>query len=201
MVSKATFEKAMKAALDGPEVKKIKFGKHEFNVKKSTVTGSRVDGVQVSGRISHHRSFMDDDQVDYKARIQAGQAVTIDQIEFSIDRSFMNKFLGDLVKVLVKFFAEKVEKGLSTQALATRPAEAEARIYEESKKLIDGSWEGEAKMLMVNIVGRQAIRQAQVVYRRTKPGGVKVPPKTMPLPTPAPKPAPRDHRTKGTHTP
>ena len=205
MVSKATFEKAMTAALDGPEVKKIKFEKHEFNVKKATVTASRVDGVHVSGRISHHRSFMDDDQVDYTCRITAGQTVTIDQVDFSISRSIGMKVLGAAWDLLEEWLKERGEgdgQGMSTKALATRSEEAETRIYEDSKKLLDGSWEGEAKMLMVNIVGRHAIRQAQVAYRRTKPGGgAKVPPKTGPRTTPGPERTTRDHRTKGTHTP
>ncbi|MGH9894819.1 MAG: hypothetical protein ACREA0_23140, partial [bacterium] len=70
----SNFEKAMKAAVEGPEVKKIKFEKHEFNVKPVKITGGRVSGGVVKGHISHHLSWRDDDQVHTSSSSSPGSA-------------------------------------------------------------------------------------------------------------------------------
>jgi hypothetical protein len=53
MVNTATFEKAVQAAVKGPEAKKIKFGSHEFNVKPVSISATRAGGKRVKGQISH----------------------------------------------------------------------------------------------------------------------------------------------------
>jgi hypothetical protein len=190
MVSTTNFEKAMKAALEGPEVKKIKIEKHEFNVKPVKSTGDRVTGPMYKGQISHHLAWRDDDQVYYEFQVHAAQRVTIEQVKVQVDESWMQKIVVDLIEslgeALKEWLTEKGKEKLdaSTKALATNSEDAQRRIFEESKHLLDGSWLGEAKFMIVNIAGRLAIRQAQVVYRQTKPptkprGGVVV----------------RDHRT------
>jgi hypothetical protein len=65
-VDKAALDAAIHAALKGPEKKKIKVARHEWNVKKIDIT--RDGGVLVvDGRsghhISHHRAWVPDDQI------------------------------------------------------------------------------------------------------------------------------------------
>ena len=50
-------ETAVKAALNGPEVKKIKVFEHEFNVKPIEVVNLGGGKTYVKGQISHHLSF------------------------------------------------------------------------------------------------------------------------------------------------
>jgi hypothetical protein len=190
MVNTATFEKAVQAAVKGPEAKKIKFGSHEFNVKPVSVSATRAGGKRVKGQISHCLAWRDDDQYHYEFGVFAGQEVTINQVEVSIDGSFMNKILGDLIDALKEWFKteakEKWDEQWTTERLATQSEDAKRRIYEQSKSLLDGSWQGECNFLVVNVAGRLAINEAQVVYRRTKPkGGAVV----------------RDHRTKARTSP
>lgn len=188
-MNRDNFEKAMKAALKGPEVKKIKFDDHEFNVKPVKITGNRATGTVVKGQFSHHLSFRDDDQVYFEFNLVAGQKITIDQVKVEVDGSFMNKIIGDVVSslwdALKDWLTKKGEEKLdfSTQKLATRPEEATEQIFQDAKSLLDGSWLGEAKFMIVNIAGRLAIQTAQVVYRETHPG----PKPTKPTPT-KPKP-------------
>ncbi|MDR4210561.1 methyltransferase, partial [Bacillus thuringiensis] len=49
-------ETAVQAALNGPEVKKIKVFEHEFNVKEIEVVNLGAGKKYVKGQISHHLS-------------------------------------------------------------------------------------------------------------------------------------------------
>jgi len=203
MVNMNAFDKAMKAALSGPEAKKVKVDKHEFNVKKATTSGDRVSGRKVKGQLSHCLALRDDDQIYYECKIQAGQMVSIEQINIRIDESWMNKIARDiwveLKDVIVEALKNKGTAGdtnkgqFELQRLVEEAEDVKKRIFEESKKLLDGSWRGEAYFLILNIVGRHTINEAQTVYRQTRPPTKKPPTRRDPRPT---KPPVRDHRTK-----
>lgn len=161
MVNQAKFEKAMRAALDGPEVKKIKIKDHEFNVKPVTLDrdGSTID---VKGQLSHHLTWRDDDQIHYQFTVVPGQVLSITDIEVNIDRSFMDRAIKVLweevlKEVLVELLKSKVEDELDDVPLssALRVAQNSAEsVYERSQQLLDGSWEGEANFVIVNIAAR-----------------------------------------------
>ncbi|MFP3360336.1 methyltransferase, partial [Planococcus sp. SIMBA_143] len=76
-------ETAVNAALNGPEVKKIKVFEHEFNVKEIEVVNLGAGKKYVQGQISHHLSFRPDDQFYYEFTVQDGKVV--DKPVFSID--------------------------------------------------------------------------------------------------------------------
>jgi hypothetical protein len=158
-VNQANFEKAMNAALQGPEVKKLKFEKHEFNVKP--VKTERKDGtLQVSGRISHHLAWRDDDQYDYRFAVVSGKQVSIQDINVDIDESILSKVFKLGLDLLVEFLKAQLEDelddqtGQTEQALTRSGDQASARVFEESKRLLDGSWQGEANFMVVNIAAR-----------------------------------------------
>ncbi|SHL23904.1 hypothetical protein SAMN04487918_1011834 [Bacillus sp. bc15] len=65
-------ETAVQAALNGPEVKKIKVFEHEFNVKEIEVVNLGAGKKYVKGQISHHLSFRPDDQFYYEFTVQDG---------------------------------------------------------------------------------------------------------------------------------
>lgn len=175
-MNRNNFESAMKAALKGPTVKKIKFEDHEFNVKKVSIGGNRATGTVVKGVIDHHLSLRDDDHVSYQFQLIAGSRVTIEQVKIDVDGSFMNQVINDIVGSLWDAFKDwlvskgKEEVGLDTKELATRPDEAQEQIFRDAQSLLDGSWMGEVKFMIVNIAGRLAIQTAQAVYRETNPG-------------------------------
>ncbi|PEA56876.1 methyltransferase, partial [Bacillus thuringiensis] len=52
--AQSNLETAVQAALNGPEVKKIKVFEHEFNVKEIEVVDRGAAGKDVYGQISHH---------------------------------------------------------------------------------------------------------------------------------------------------
>lgn len=144
----AQFQKAMKAALDGPEAKKIKPEKHEFNVKKVRIV-TTAGGIEVDGssghHISHHRSLRPDDQIFFRCKVDKSGAVR--DLDINFDESWANAFLRKLSEeILDRLFGEK-----SDTPMAHVPAK-------DSEKLLDGSWQGEAKFLIVNIIVHAAAR-------------------------------------------
>jgi hypothetical protein len=170
-VNQANFEKAMNAALQGPEVKKLKFEKHEFNVKPAKI--ERKDGnLQVSGQISHHLAWRDDDQFYYRFSVVSGKQVSIQDIDVDIDESILSKVFKLGLDLLVEFLKKQLEDelddqtGQTEQALTRSGDQASARVFEESKRLLDGSWQGEANFIVVNIAARVGLGVA--AQRRTK---------------------------------
>ena len=162
-VNTAQFQKAMNAALDGPEVKKIKPDKHEFNVKKVRVE-SDANGIVIHGdkghHISHHLTLRDDDQVYFSARVDKTGAVS--ELSVNIDRSWANRGVALLADAVLDRLIGKKSDGGAT----TAPAK-------DSEKLLDGSWEGEAKFLIANIIVHAAARHLPGVTV-TAPGSVPV---------------------------
>jgi len=179
MVNKTNFERAMKAALDGPTVKKLKLERHEFNIKKVTRNGNRW-----SGQISHHLNWRDDDQVNYSFTVSAGKtSISLDKVDISIDASWMNNAGDVLVDIGIGYMTKSYAAWLASSAaqLARLFDDAEETLFQQNQRLLlDGSWQGEAKFMVANIAGRVALREAGAVHRSmpksTRPGKVASPP-------------------------
>jgi hypothetical protein len=204
-VNQGNFEKAMHAALQGPEVKKLKIEKHEFNVKP--IKTQRVAGkLEVGGQISHHLSLRDDDQYRYRFTLVPGQQISIQDVDVDIDRSILSSVFKLGLDLLVKYLSEKLGDklpdlpGQTTQALTTAGDQAATRVFEDSKRLLDGSWEGEANFMVVNIAARLGLgvvaQQRAKVDPMTFARGINTTRPVRPRPVPRPVPAPRDHRTQ-----
>ncbi|HEX8930332.1 MAG TPA: hypothetical protein VGA45_15560, partial [Actinomycetota bacterium] len=106
-VNQANFEKAMHAALQGPEVKKLRLEKHEFNVKPVSITRTS-EGMRVKGQISHHLSFRDDDQYHYSFTVAAGRQVAIEDVEVDVDRSILSSVFKLGLDLLLRYLSEKL---------------------------------------------------------------------------------------------
>jgi hypothetical protein len=205
-VNQANFEKAMHAALQGPEVKKLKLEKHEFNVKPVSITRTS-EGMRVKGQISHHLSFRDDDQYHYSFTVAAGRQVAIEDVEVDVDRSILSSVFKLGLDLLLKYLSEKLGDklpdlpGQTQQALTTAGDQAADRVFEDSQRLLDGSWEGEANFMVVNIASRLGLGAVAQQRAKVDPiGFARGLNSTRPV-RPSPRgPVVRDHRTHS-HTP
>lgn len=85
------YHRAVKAALHGPEVKKLKLaGDHEFNIKPFHAREDGASTVTVGGQISHCRSPWADEQIHYviqaaKGRVAGFLASCYDGARFPFD--------------------------------------------------------------------------------------------------------------------
>ena len=176
MVNRQNFEKALRAALEGPEVKKIKIEKHEYNVKPVKVE-RRGAQLHVRGQISHHLSWSDDDQVFYRFAVTPGQVLSIADIDIEIDGNFIRSTMtavwdGFLKKALIELLERKFEQaGQETFKLSVAQATSE-QVVQESQKLLDGSWQREADFLIVNIAARVSLGAAVAAKSKADPLGV-----------------------------
>ncbi|EEM80243.1 hypothetical protein [Bacillus thuringiensis] len=119
-------ETAVQAALNGPEVKKIKVFEHEFNVKEIEVVDRGAAGKEVYGQISHHLSFRPDDQLYYKFTKKDGE---VTGFEFHIDRGGWTPIVAPLLSILAAY-----------NGIPVNPNDLTA-LGQQLGKVIDGSWE------------------------------------------------------------
>ena len=94
-------EKVMKAAISGPEAKKVKIKElggsksHEFNVKPASMSVNCKGELMVFGQISHHLSFRDDDQCWFGFKKVENKIFPSDS-----EKMIIEKKEGGLVKTL-----------------------------------------------------------------------------------------------------
>ncbi|AFU17547.1 methyltransferase [Bacillus toyonensis] len=124
--AQSNLETAVQAALNGPEVKKIKVFEHEFNVKEIEVVDRGAAGKDVYGQISHHLSFRPDDQLYYKFTKKDGE---VTGFEFHIDRGGWTPIVAPLLSLLAAYNGIPVNPNDLTS------------LGQQLGKVIDGSWE------------------------------------------------------------
>jgi hypothetical protein len=129
-------DQMVQAALLGPEVKALKYLKHEFNVKKAKIT-DRVTGItKIEGQISHYRLFRPDEQFYYSIEKKDGK---ITKAEFRIERDDIAPYAGKL--------------GGHLPVMGIAQDEIAAAVSKLGQKL-DGSWEAEAELIAYSIALR-----------------------------------------------
>lgn len=134
--AQSPLDKMVNAALNGPEIKKVKYVNHEFNVKKAKIT-DRVTGItKIEGQISHHLSYRADDQFYYTIEKQGGK---ITKFDFKIDRGGLAPYVGKLAKQL--------------PVVGIAQDEIVAAVRKLGQKL-DGTWENEAELIAYTIALR-----------------------------------------------
>lgn len=168
----AAIAKAVNAARNGPEVKKLKVAGHEFNVKKATVEGT-FDAATVSGQISHCLTARPDDQVYYTIKKSRGQVTSVD---VRIARGGLAKYVAYAGKFAQKYVNSAIPAG-----------DIESFLRDLGRE-IDGSWESSADLIVANVALR-------IGPRRTAGDG-RVDPQS-PVASGDP-PTVRDHRTEST---
>ncbi len=153
------FEKAMTAALDGPSKKKIKIEKHNFNVDMANITrvGNKIVVVgNADGKnISHRLKFRPDDQVDYAFEVVGGQVKNLDiRVRKGSDKTI--KLIKKVVKVikLALEVKESIDQQQKADGAVVANDAANDAAFQETKRLLDGSWRGEARFMIANIALR-----------------------------------------------
>ncbi|PHD55755.1 methyltransferase [Bacillus toyonensis] len=126
-------ETAVKAALYGPEVKKIKVFEHEFNVKPIEVVDLGGGKKYVKGQISHHLSFRPDDQVYYEFTVKDGEVTGTPQ--YHIDRGGFTPFAAPLLSLIAAY-----------NGIPVNPNDLNS-LGQQIGKVIDGSWEHAAQSI------------------------------------------------------
>ena len=130
-----SMDKAVQAALVGPEIKKLNVLGHEFNVKPAGIT-KKNELTVVDGQISHHLSWRPDDQLYYHIEKENGE---VKKVEIKIDR-------GGWTSLSAPFIATLAEKNDIPITLEM--------IQELGQKLgsyIDGKWEYAAETIVSTI--------------------------------------------------
>lgn len=131
--SQSNLETAVKAALYGPEVKKIKVFEHEFNVKPIEVVDLGGGKKYVKGQISHHLSFRPDDQVYYEFTVKDGEVLGTPQ--YHIDRGGFTPIAAPLLSIIAAY-----------NGIPINPNDLNT-IGQQIGKVIDGSWEHAAQSI------------------------------------------------------
>lgn len=128
-------DKAVQAALLGPEIKKLKVFDHEFNVKPAYISKLGNQAV-VNGQISHHLSFRLDDQVYYRFVKEDG---VIKNLEIKIDRGGWTKITAPIGAIIAQYFGVPITPDLLSQ------------IGQQLGALTDGKWEYASEAIVAAI--------------------------------------------------
>lgn len=166
MVNREGFRKALKAALDGPELKDVEwttFG-HDFNVKQVRVTKTS-DGLLIDGgdgrHISHRKRFRPDDQVFYKCRItEEGE---VKDLEVNI------KSTADILKEWFKTAGEIIAIVGAIVGAGKADEFGDVEPIPSSLELLDGDWEGDVEFLIANIIAVATARNMPKLAEKKSP--------------------------------
>jgi hypothetical protein len=150
-INEAQFGKAMTAALDGPEKKKVKFRNHDFHIRpiKRTPNGN---GVHVDGHLFHQLTARPDDKILYSFDLVNGRTQNLEiRFEKGIDK--LVKAVREAVEIASVVIKTVGEAGDNADALPgsiprSKPA------TDTLKLLADDGWKAESRFLIANIAVR-----------------------------------------------
>jgi hypothetical protein len=160
-VNKNNLERAVMAALAGPEVRDLRIANHSFNVKPARITRNGDSSITVEGGednyISRRRRGRPNDRIYYRFdKDRDGDGDGIKNMRISHDRGGLRAVRdrhGDQIASAIGTVADFVPYGTAIRsganiANASIPVRARERLESD---LLDGSWEGEARFLVANI--------------------------------------------------
>jgi hypothetical protein len=135
----ASMEDAMRAALQGPEKKKLRIFNHQFNVKPIEISreGNRII---VNGHISHCLRFRRDDQIYYRIIKEDDKII---KLERDINRGGWAGIMAPIISAT----------GTYLTGVPIPPDQVE-NIGRSIGKAIDGSWEGACDAIIANVAIR-----------------------------------------------
>ncbi|OPA10798.1 methyltransferase [Bacillus cereus] len=128
-------DKAVQAALLGPEIKKIKVFDHEFNIKPAYIS-KKDNQTVVNGQISHHLSYRLDDQVYYRFEKENGE---IKNLEIKIDRGGWTKIAAPIGAIIAQYFGVPITPDILSE------------IGQQLGTLTDGKWEYASEAIVAAI--------------------------------------------------
>ncbi len=139
----ANLEKAITAAIDGPQEKRLKLYGHHWNVKKAEVTIDQ-NTVTIKGQISRNTRFWADDQVYYTIVVKDNKVSTTD---IDINKDWMSRYSGQ-VGVFLSAFVFDAE--LSPVTIGT--------VIDVVHKIATKSWE-ESAVKLANVLALEAYKR------------------------------------------
>jgi len=122
----ATLKDAVRAALVGPELKKVRIYGHEFNVKPAEILEKRDNYLRVRGHISHCLAARIDDQVYYQFMVENG---TLKPITAHIERGGLAVFAGPAAEIISAYYGVPISPDMAE------------KISRELGRIAEGSWE------------------------------------------------------------
>ena len=174
-VNRGELDRAVRAALQGPELRDVTFVERGFNVKRAkiersgdniVVVGSEDDNSYIS-----RRRFGRNDRVSYEFEKKGG-FVDLEKVEMDIRRGGVwrpirenrrailrvAKKLGEILIVILDKDGKKTgpptDGPIAFRLTAEEQDEMAEVGFEELKSTLDGSWESEAQFLILNIALR-----------------------------------------------
>jgi hypothetical protein len=157
-VNNNNLERAISAALEGPEARDLRIVDYRFNVKRAHITNNGDGSITVEGGennyISRRRRGRPNDRIYY--RFDKDGDGKIKNERFSTERGGWRAVRdrhGDRIAGAIGVVAEFVPYGTAVRrganiANTVIPVRARERLESD---LLDGSWEGEARFLIANI--------------------------------------------------
>lgn len=158
------FERAMRAALDGPDIKDVEWSRHghDFNVKR-VVVRNVARGIEIDGsdghHISHRLAFRPDDQVYYKCTVTRDGKVENLEINVKTSWDTLKEWFADGLKIL----------GAAAAIAAKADGPAAFEPVPASTALLDGSWKGDAAFLIANVISAATLRAMPELGKATLP--------------------------------
>lgn len=162
--NEAALEKALKAIFKGPEIKKLKIEKHEFNFKPIEII--RKNGrIFVNGndghQISHHLRFRPDDQVFYEFEVSSDGKIENVEIKISEGSEKLKRWLDKADEAIILITALVGSLGAKSDA-------AEELIKQvatgNAEGLLNGGWRGEAMFVIATtmlLLSAEQIKKAK----------------------------------------
>ena len=151
---------AAKAAICGPEIKKLKVNGHEFTVKKATINRWAGKTTFVAGQLSHHLRFRADDQIFYTIAYDGMGMPKAPEVR--IDRGGVASWFSVLSNSVILFGATKVKIG---PIMFELKPEKLPEIATQISKLVEGAgWEAQAAAV-INFVSFAATDQMSAICR------------------------------------
>lgn len=126
-----------RAAINGPEIKKLKVVGHEFNIKKADVSRMPNGDRKIIGQISHHLRMRKDDQIYYTIiKDKKGKIIKMEKV---VERGGGTRTLLPVIQAAGIYAGKPI------------PANAIKSLGDSFGQLSDGEWEKAASIIVDHI--------------------------------------------------
>ena len=162
-------EKALNAIFDGPEKKKVKIKKHEFNFKPIEIRREN-ESIFVNGNnghhISHHLRFRPDDQIFYEFEITADGTVEDLEVKISKGSDKLIQWAKTTAEVIALIKVIVSSSGAKSDLADDLISEV---VTGKAEGLLDGGWRGEAMFVIGSVMLTLIAEQVKKVNRQNPP--------------------------------
>ncbi|SMO72614.1 hypothetical protein [Fodinibius sediminis] len=151
-------DKALHAALEGPEIQRLKVYGHHWNVKPADVLRREGTRVRVEGQLDHSVRMWDDDHLFYKFTFKNGK---LEEQDLQIKEKGLGQIAGIVANAVGKFVDMPI------------PPEEISKIGNKLENMAHNEWQYAIQKLALRI-GLEGYRRMHSITAYTKPrfGGV-----------------------------